>query len=208
MTITTLDIEYTQADSWDDLTDEQQQVLIKDWLNMEQYGGWEPGADEVFDSIKAIVKAADCTLTDWSIGAYNRHNYITVSGDDDRLDLEGPRALAWLENVVLGPLRVPWQGKRRREVAKYGWPYRPGLVPPCPLTWVYCDESLLDALKGSLRSGMTVRDSLQSLADTAGRLLEDEWEAYHSEDYAREVLANEGGTYRWPTEHPLVIDRV
>lgn len=68
-------------------------------------------SSEIFDSLKAVCNAANVTLRDWSLGAYNRGNHIKVSfpGENEGYDTEhlcGKRAIAWLENNLFGALRV------------------------------------------------------------------------------------------------------
>lgn len=138
--------------------------------------------DEVVDSLKSLFKAASIKLTDWSIGAYNQHNYVTFDMGDAG-ELSGPRALTWLENNLFAGLRMTSQEykQKRKEYLSYGELYRPGKVRPCPLTGVYYDEDLLDALREAVKLGDTLGDAFRGLADTAGNLIEKEYE-YKNED--------------------------
>lgn len=140
---------------------------------------------EIFDSLEAIIKATGFKMVHWDLGAYNRSNSIRVEEigatwksecENGISGLSGNRALAWLENKVLAPLRIPYQGKRRWEVAKYGFYYRPGRVPPCPFTGVCFDEDYLDNLKQSLKSGRTVKEAVEDLASIYAKCLEAEIE--------------------------------
>jgi hypothetical protein len=132
--------------------------------------GW---GDELRDSLNALLEAA---------GAKMNHRG-GVDCPDEYEHIEGLRALAWMENRILSPLRIPWQGPRRWMVARYGAYYRPGMVPPCPFTGVCCDDDLLDDLRDSIRSGMSVADALRALQDTAERIGEREAEAAAEPDY-------------------------
>lgn len=151
-------------------------------------------ADEVFASLKATVAAFGARLTDWSIGAYSR-SYVKVSGIDDVLDLSHGRAWAKFEQAV-APHRIPWSGPRRREVAKYGAHYRPGMIMPCPFTGVCYDEDMLESIRKDLRGGCTLRDALRNLADTAQRILERDAEYRASEEYFIEHATDHGTEFR------------
>ena len=135
---------------------------------------------EIVDSFKAVFKAAGLTLKNYSIGGHGTG--CTVESFDAE-DLSGPRAWAWLENNLLDRLRIPWSGKGRWKNAKYGRDYRPGMIPPCPLTGYCFDDDLLDDLRDSIRGGMTIKDAFRALADKAAKLIEEEMEAQCSEDY-------------------------
>lgn len=138
--------------------------------------------DETIDSLKALIEAAGAKLKNWSLGAYNRGNFISVdAGDSD--DLTGKRAFAWLENRLLSALRVPWKGDERKRLRKYGAFYYAGLVEPCPFTGYCADDNYLDALRERIAKGDTVKEALESLADTCAKLLEDELQYQLTEEY-------------------------
>jgi hypothetical protein len=111
-------------------------------------------------------------------------------------DLRGARALAWYENHVLAPLRVPFvplsQTNERRAVARYGSLYHAGKVPPCPLTGGYADEALLSGLHDALKRGETVAHAVASLERLLNRLCETVLEDAESEDaFLENAEANE-----------------
>jgi hypothetical protein len=140
--------------------------------------------DETVDSLKALVKAAGAKLKDWNLGAYNRGNHISVEFPQDEAgELYGPRAIAWIENNLLDTLRVPWRGKERWELAKYGSAYRAGKIKPCPFTGYCSDDEYLDALRKSVRSGSTLKESFEALAFTCAEILERDCEDQNSPDY-------------------------
>lgn len=140
--------------------------------------------DETIDSLKACVSAAGIKLRDWSLGAYNRGNFISIGfPQDEAEDLKGPRAMAWLENNLLSSLRIPWTGKGRTDVRKYGVYYRPGLIRPCPFTGYCADDEYLDSLRKAVNSGDTLKEAFESLADVCMRLLEADAEQQASEEY-------------------------
>jgi hypothetical protein len=174
-------------------------------------------SDEMMDSLKALCKAAGVKMRDWSLGAYNRGNNLSVSmpGDDATAELTGPRALAWLENNLYGALRVPLgpltdeldaNGKRTVKGRYYlikaggglaedarGRRGMPGQIESCPLTGVCYDEDFLDDLKKSIVGGRTLKEAFEDLADVFARLLEDEYESRQTEEYFKE----EAETLNW-----------
>jgi hypothetical protein len=78
--------------------------------------------------------------------------------------------------------RIPWLPiGMRREQAKYGQYYRPGMLRPCPFTGVCFDEDYLDSIRADLKGGYTVREALLNLANVASRLLEAQQEDMESE---------------------------
>lgn len=139
-----------------------------------------PWSGEIMDSLKGTFKAAGIDLRDWSIGTCNPC-YVKFAKFDAE-GARGARAMAWLENNLFAQFRIPWTGKRRRELAKYGSGYRPGLIDPCPVTGVCFDEDLFDSLRESVRTGDTLREAFEGLAGVAGRLMESEYEAQFSDE--------------------------
>jgi hypothetical protein len=149
---------------------------------------WQDWSDEA-----ASLKALD------DLVGYSR-NYPGYShrGLGDCAELTGPRALAWLENVVIGPLRLRWGymsapgpwGQERRKHARYK--ERPGTVPSCPLTGYYTDEVLLDDLRDSLRGGMSVGDAMLALETKLQRLIDEELDYRTSEEAFIERAEDEG----------------
>lgn len=155
--------------------------------------------------------AAECTWQDWSdewasltaldkhVG-YRREQWSRWATDSwgDTGALEGKRAFAWLENAVLGPLRLPWGymsapgplGVERRKHAKYR--ERPGTVPACPFTGYYTDEVLLDDLRDTIRRGGTVDNAMSYLHGVIERLCEQELDHRTSEEAFIEKAEEEG----------------
>ncbi len=108
----------------------------------------------------------------------------------ERSNLTGRRAWAWLENTLLAPHRIPWTGRERWRLAKYGRDYRPERVTPCPFTGVSFDESYLEDIRDSLRRGL-VRD--MKTGHIRG------WsvgQALAALQHKAEALADEGVTYQ------------
>lgn len=177
-------ITYTATELKEQFPDAFERALERHRNDPELGSGWQ---GEIFDSLKAVCKAADVSLRDWSLGAYNRGNHIDVSfpgqEQDEVGELSGKRAFAWIENNLFGPLRIPWTGKRRAELRKYGSDYYAGKVKPCPLTGVCFDEDYLDALRKSIRQGDTLKEAFEGLADVYANLLKAEIESASTEEY-------------------------
>lgn len=143
---------------------------------------WADWSDE-WDSLKALD-----TIAGWNRG-YSGY-WWADRNYGDTWALTGKRAWAWLENVVLSDLRIPWDGQRRREVAKYmrAYPkgstaYRPGTVEPCPLTGFYMDEVILGALREGIADGEQIGHVMASLVDVVERQINEELDARCHEDY-------------------------
>lgn len=139
---------------------------------------WQDTSDE-WASLAALDK---------HIGYGRQYPGYSHRGLGDTADLTGPRALAWLENEVLGPLRLPWGymaapgplGVDRRKHAKYR--ERPGTVPACPFTGYYTDEVLLDDLRASLLAGMSVGDAMLALEAAIQKVCDEELDYRTSEE--------------------------
>lgn len=138
-----------------------------------------PWMDETIDSLKAIFKACRIQLLDWALGPYDYRNHVRFNMGD-AAELSGQRAVAWLENNLYGPMRIPWTGARRWKVLKYG--EHAGELPPCPLTGYCADDDFIDCLNRNVADGMTLQDSFSDLARECGRLLAAEAEDAVSEE--------------------------
>jgi hypothetical protein len=154
--------------------------------------------------------ARECDWQDWSdewaslkaldehVGYRRQARWYHDDGLGDCAELTGARAWAWLENVVLGPLRLPWGymaapgplGVDRRKNARYR--QRPGKVPACPFTGYYTDETLLDSLRESLAAGMSVGDAMLGLEAVILKVCEDELDYRTSEEAFIEKAEEEG----------------
>ncbi len=157
-----------------------------------------PWQDETIGSLKTILDDAGIRLKNYSLGAYNRGNQISIAFPDDNAEeFTGRRAWAWLENNLLSKYRIPFvpatnpeRKKRLGYMKSYSgchplgqWNYyAPGLIKPCPATGYCADESYLDSLRTSLRKGYTLREAFEGLADTCMELLEADDQDNRSEE--------------------------
>lgn len=174
-----------------------------------------PWMYEIIDSLKAVFKAANLILKDWEIGGESSRSYVKVEFPQEEAgDLTGPRAMAWLENNLLGKLRVKtWAeagGERRlyRHNSYPGGPrvgsmgikdamryhYRVGEVPDCPLTGVAFDDTYLEVLKKELNGnkGITVKEAFEGLAQEASKMIQAEIDWELSDKGITEFLAGMG----------------
>ena len=183
-------IETRKIFTFDELSEESQEKAIE---NYREYTISDPipWSNEIFDSMKAIFDLLHIKLLDWQLGAHC-YSYIKFEIDQDTGDLSGSRAIGWIENNLIDLLRVTRGSylKNRKDYFRYG--YRVGKVKDCPLTGVCFDHDFLDSLLDSIKSGMTIKDSLSGLADTYQRLLEREYEASQESEYIREELQHNG----------------
>lgn len=182
---------------YDELSDEAKKVALKKYQDEFNHNPFIPSMDEIMDSMKELIKSLDFKLRNYSIGAYT-HSFLTAECENDSWkELSGRRAFAFVENHLFQHLRIPWKGKKRWEMAKYNAGYRSchppqsfvrqsysaGRVPPCPLTGMCFDNDFIDHLMEKLREGYTVKEAIESLAEKASDLLENECESVRSEAY-------------------------
>ncbi len=169
------------------------QKALEKW---ERYVDQDPAwMNELFDSLMGTFAAAGVKVNDYQLSTYGYHNFvrITMSSEFDYQvgNLTGRRAMAWLENNLLGKLRISWTAKRN-ENRKYNAayrscgnyrPYEPGLVPPAPFTGYCADDDFLNSLKKDLRNGVSLYHAFKNLARVYADLAETEIQNQKSEEY-------------------------
>lgn len=161
-----------------------------------------PWMDEIMDSLKGLFKAVvGVDMSDWSVGPHSYRTHLkAVFYREEVENLSGPRAMAWLENNLLGRLRVEDHGKGMRgnrqkayklkDALRYG--YRIGSIPDCPFTGYCADDDLLDALRREVKEGRTLKGAFQGLAEEAATLMEHEIDYYMSDESIIENLKGIG----------------
>lgn len=138
--------------------------------------------EEILESIKGACRAAGIEIKDHSLGAYSP-SFLSVRfsghyyGYGDPGDLSGPRAMAWLENNLLGPCRITPKKAAEYRAKKYGRYYRAGLIKPCPFTGICYDEGIIERLARCIKEGDTLREAFEGLACYYREQLESEIEA-------------------------------
>lgn len=171
---------YTAAELQEQHPDTFARALAK-WNRKKDFADW---SYEIIDSLKACISSANLKLRAWSLGAYNRGNFITVEFRQyDAEGLRGGRAMAWLENNLFAQLRTPWTGKERAGLRRYGSGYYAGKVKPGPLTGYYADEVYLGALYKAVRDGDTLKEAFEGLENVCAKLLEEECKVQSTPEY-------------------------
>ena len=144
---------------------------------------------DILASIKGAFKAAGITLKDYSLGAYCQSTIKAEFPDTNGEDigaLKGPRAMEWLENNFLGPLRVTAARaaeNRRKGYTKYKDGYRMGQIASCPFTGMCYDEDIIERIKCAVNvHGEDLRGAFEDLADYYRDTLEKEIEYQQQPD--------------------------
>lgn len=128
--------------------------------------------DEIMASLKAVVKAAGYSLSDWSIGPYGGSWMRVDLPESDYEDEEDQRSdLDQFYAKVLKPA-----GYKK---AADGQVEFPGL---CPWTGVCFDEDLAECVWNTLCTGARMKDALEYMASKAEELLEQEVEHERTEE--------------------------
>lgn len=170
--------------TYDELTDDAK-TKAYEWWESGIFDDWVPWQEENRQSVEAVVSAAGLTLRDYSIDPYG-YSTLKVAPFNGE-DLTGARAHAWVENNLLAPVRVPWEGHIRRD---YHYD-KPGTVKSGPFTGYYLDDSAIEAVQRAVRQGATVRDAFESLADVWASATRDDIEQEHSREYFEDTWAHE-----------------
>lgn len=173
-----------------ELSEESKKRAIERYRESNDEIFWQ---DEIFDSmIKVFEKCDGVSLKDYSLGLCSYSYVKSEFRDDATAELTGARALGWLENNLFSNLRMTRSQYLKNRKANFGYGYRVGKIPDCPLTGYCADHDFLEALTENVLSGKTLKDSFNSLADTYVKLLESENDSQNSEEYISEHFeANE-----------------
>lgn len=169
---------------YDELSDDAK-TKAYEWWESGINDDWIAWQNENGESVEATISNAGLTLRDYSIDPYG-YSTLEVAPFDGE-DLTGARAYAWLENNLLAPVRVPWQGHIHR---KYHYD-KPGAVKSGPFTGYYLDDVCIAAVLDAIGAGYTLRDAFQSLAHTWARATRDVIEQEHSREYFEDTFAYE-----------------
>lgn len=168
---------------FEELSEEAKEHAIEKYREENwRYGiAWQ---EEIFDSLKTLLKTANIPLRDYELNL--ERSWIKIDIDDAVGELHGKRAMAWLENNLLSKLRVPFVGKKRWERSKYG--YRAGFIPDCPFTGYCADDDYLDSLIADVKSGSCLKDCFLWLANKYQEILNSEYEFQNSDEYIEDAL--------------------
>lgn len=162
---------------YEELTEVQQTQAFEVWA-ADRQGLEIPWLDETHDSLKGLLDALGVQAM-WDIGPF-QHSSLKLRGDHNWFSLTGARALGWWENNVLSPHRVPWTGKERWKMSKYG--QRAGEIISCPFTGYFLDDLLLRKVQEALVDGDSLRQAVEGLASVVASVLEEEYEYSVSRD--------------------------
>jgi len=151
---------------------------------------------EIFDSLQALLNLAGVTFKEFNYG----HLYLDFP--DNMRELSGGRAMAWLENNLLSSLRIPYKGKERWKLSRYGSEYRAGKIRPCPFTGMCFDADFLDALIKDVKEGHNLADCFTRLGNTLQTLIDsaEQWETsaeYITEYYNGTLFLSNGDIYAY-----------
>lgn len=179
--------ETLQLFKFSELSDDAKQIAIEQWRNDTAADpiAWQ---DELLYSFKAVFKTASVTLKDYELSLCS-YSSVKIEMDQEVYDLTGARALAWLENNFLSKLRVTRAEylKNRKDYFRYG--YRVGKIKDCPLTGYCADESFIDALIESIKTGDCLGDAFKlRMPETYVKLLQAEYDDQNSDEYISETL--------------------
>lgn len=186
-----------------ELFPEAYEKVLERYRNDETEIFWQ---DEIIDSLKATFKQAGITLTDYSLGAYDRSfvrftppeylvDYGDTDGYEDASDLTGKRAQNWIKAHVLDGASYKRVTYDKRKGGK-GWRYDivkcDGKDWSCEFTGYCADHDFIESLLDDIRTGCTLSEAFHNLADVCTHLLEQEYEYQTSEECFLETAeANE-----------------
>lgn len=118
---------------FDELSDDAKEKAREWWKRLEDQETYY--IEEIADSLKKLFEKANMPLKDWSLGPYNQNNFVKFYMEENTKELQGKRALAWIENNLLYKLRISEKEYRnkRKDYFRYGDSYRIGKIKPVPL---------------------------------------------------------------------------
>lgn len=132
-----------------------------------------PWGDEAMESMREVIKACGGTLGRYEIGPWS-HSFVNVEVEDD--DENGKRkGRDWLRLNVLKPNGYT-DGRGRAAF--------PGV---CHWTGYCADDDMIESVWKAVKSGETLTEALEGLADVVREHMEDACEQMRGED---SMLAN------------------
>lgn len=151
--------------------------------------------DEIMDSLKATYKHAGITLNNWSISDSSQSWVkITLPTFWSELallvdDYFGKLALKWIKNAydLKSVKRVNFtyvnENGCKVKSFRYDITKKDGTSWDCEFTGVCYDRDFMESLLDDIKSGCTLLDAYNNLADKAGKLLYDEYISQCEESY-------------------------
>jgi hypothetical protein len=140
---------------------------------------------ELFDSFKAVYKAAGVKLLDYQLRLSS--SYARIDLPTEVKELRGARAIAWLENNLFDGLRMTRARYLSRRKENFGYGYRVGKIPDCPLTGYCADDDFLNCCRniGNASIGQLFKEVLPAKYQ---ELLWAEYEYQRSDEYLRDCV--------------------
>lgn len=180
---------------FDELSEEAQENAIEKYR--ERFEHWEiPWQHEIFQSLKKLLETTNIKLVDYQLGLCS-YSYIKIDIDEDTGNLEGARALGWLENNLFWKLRTTRTEYLKNRKQNFSYGHRIGKIKDCPLTGIHFDHDYLAALKENILNGCNLKDAFRNLADTYVKLLETELDNENNPETIKEnILANDYEFYK------------
>ena len=175
-----------------ELPAEIQEKLIERVRERRAGDSFLPWQDETFDSLKKVFETAGVSLRDYELSTYGSRIRADLG---DANDLTGARAFGWLENNLFSKLRMTRARYLARRRENFGYGYRIGAIPDCPLTGYCADHDYLEDLKKSVLNGRTLKEAFQDLAHVYEKLVSADLEQYTSESEIREFLESDDQEY-------------
>ena len=117
--------------------------------------------DECMDSLKAIVSACGCRLSDWQIGPYNRSNFARVDHGEDWDG--GHRTMAWFCRVLMDH---GYSRPKRFTEMEF-----PGI---CGFTGVCFDKDIAEEMWSAILEGESLSKAADRAADKIQSICEDD----------------------------------
>lgn len=168
--------------SFRELSETARLAAVERFQNNRMEDGYTPWQEEILESYKAIIEALHLRVS------HRDGNILGFQIGAGLNSMQGKRAMAWVENNLLAPLRIPWRGPRRTIARKHGRHYYAGRVPPCPFTGYCADDDFINAFIDAIKHGDTMEDAARNLSNVCDNLMEEEREAWCSEECVREDL--------------------
>lgn len=134
---------------------------------------------EAMDSLKKIAEALGLRLRNWSVGPYNRSNFVQVDCDD-----EGNKALARFLRVLLSH---GYDRPKTFKSMKF-----PGV---CGFTGVCFDEDVCEAMWEALLDGNTLGKAFDKAGDRIAEIAEKDLEYRQTKECILEFLDDKAEIY-------------
>lgn len=169
----------TKLYSYNELSSEAQAKVIEREASRIANDSDDFTLSECMDSLKAVAGALGLRLKDWTVGPYNRGNFVRVDCDD-----EGNKAMARFLRVLI---EHGYTRPKTFKAMKF-----PGV---CGFTGVCFDEDVCEEIWKALLDGQTLGKAFDWAGDRIARIAEDDLEYRQTEASILEYLDKEAEIY-------------